>query len=82
MLQIQLPDSLLHEIEAAGVAGSGVDAFVHQAIREKLAAAKLTPDERRNRFFRLSDEMRAAMHEQGLTEEQLLSEFDARRHST
>ncbi len=77
MLQIQLPDSLLREIEAAGVTGSAVDGFVQQAVREKLAA-----DERRQVFFSLSDEMRSAMHEQGLTEEQLLAEFDARRHSS
>ncbi len=41
MLQIQLPDNLLAEIEAAGVTGSAVDAFVQQAVREKLAAAKM-----------------------------------------
>lgn len=82
MLQIQLPDNLLQEIEAAGVTGSAVDAFVQQAVREKLVATKLTPQERREQFFRLSDEMRAAMHEKGLTEEQILAEFDRRRHSS
>lgn len=82
MLQIELPDSLRQEIEAAGVTGSAIDAFVQQAVFEKLAAARLTASERRERFFRLSDEMRDAMRERGLTEEQLLIEFDARRHST
>lgn len=77
MLQIHLPDSLLAEIESAGVTGSAVDGFVQQAIREKLAA-----DERRKVFYRLSDKMRTAMHQQGLTEDQLLAEFDALRHSS
>ena len=40
MLNIQLPANLLAEIEAAGVSGNAVDAFVQQAILEKLAAAK------------------------------------------
>jgi hypothetical protein len=41
MLQIQLPDNLLAEIEAAGVTGSAMDSFVQQAVREKLAVAKV-----------------------------------------
>lgn len=77
MSHIQLPDTLIQQIEAAGLTGGAVDEFVQQAVREKLAA-----DERRKEFFRLSDRMRAAMIEQGLTEEQLLAEFDALRHST
>jgi hypothetical protein len=77
MCTIQLPDALVDQIAAAGVPRGAVDEFVAQAVREKLAA-----DERRKEFFRLSDEIRAAMHEQGLTEEQLLAEFDTRRHST
>ena len=77
MSQIQIPETLIQQIEAVGVTGGAVDEFVQQAVREKLAA-----DERRKEFFRLSAKMRAAMHEQGLTEEQLLAEFDALRHST
>lgn len=74
MLQIELPESLLQQIESTGIT---VPEFVQQAVREKLAA-----DERRKLFYRLSDEMRAAMHRQGLTEDQLLAEFDALRHSS
>ncbi|MCI0331925.1 MAG: hypothetical protein L0228_01710 [Planctomycetes bacterium] len=77
MSQIQIPDALLQQIEAAGVTGAAVDAFVQQAVREKLVA-----DQRRTKFFSISDEMRAAMNEQGLTEQQLLAEFDALRRST
>ncbi len=77
MLQIEIPENLLHQIESTGVTGSAVREFVQQAVREKLAA-----DERRKSFYRLSDEMRTAMHRQGLTEDQLLAEFDALRHSS
>jgi hypothetical protein len=76
MSQIQIPDTLIQQIEAAGVSGGAVDEFVRQAVREKLAA-----DERRKKFFRLSDEVRGAMQKQGLTEEQLLAEFDTLRHT-
>jgi len=77
MSHVEIPDVLLQQIEAAGLTGGAVDEFVQQAVREKLADA-----ERRKEFFRLSDQMRTAMHEQGLTEEEILAEFDALRHST
>ena len=77
MSHVELPDTLLQQIQASGLSGGAVDEFVQQAIREKLAG-----DERRKEFFRLSDEMRTAMQEQGLTEEGILAEFDALRHST
>jgi hypothetical protein len=51
MLNVQLPESLLQQIEAAGVTSSDVDAFVEQAVREKLAIANLSPAERRKKFF-------------------------------
>ncbi len=74
MSQIQLPDALLQQIEAAGVTGSAVDAFVQQAVREKRAA-----EERRNEFFRLSSKVREAMLAQGLTEDELLADFEKQR---
>jgi hypothetical protein len=37
MSQIQVPDSLIRQIEAAGLTGVAVDEFVQQAVREKLA---------------------------------------------
>lgn len=77
MCTIQLPDALVDQIAAAGVPRGAMDEFVAQAVREKLSA-----EERRKEFFCLSDETRAAMHERGLKEEQLLAEFDALRHST
>ena len=76
MSSIQLPNTLVDQIAAASVPTGSVDEFVEQAVREKLAA-----EERRKEFFRLSDQVRAAMEKKGLTEEQLLAEFDALRHS-
>ena len=77
MSSIQLPNTLVDQIAAAGVPIGSVAEFVEQAVREKLAA-----EERRKEFFRLSGQMRAAMEKKGLTEEQLLTEFDALRHSS
>ena len=79
MLHIELPDSLLQQIEAAGVTGSAVDEFVRQAVQEKLAIAKLSARERRQRFFELSNEIREAMLAQGLTEEEILADFEEQR---
>ena len=77
MSHVDLPESLLQQIQAAGLTGGAIDEFVQQAVREKLRA-----EERRKEFVRLSDQMREAMLEEGLTEEQLLAEFEALRHST
>ena len=37
MLHIELPDSLLQQLEATGLTGGAIDEFVQQAVREKLA---------------------------------------------
>jgi hypothetical protein len=76
MSTVEIPESLWRQIEGVGVAGRAVEEFVQQAIREKLAE-----EERKQEFFRLSDEMRAAMLRQGITEEQMIAEFDSLRHS-
>jgi hypothetical protein len=73
-LTIELPDNLLQQIEAAGVTRTAVDEFVHAAVREKLEM-----EERRTKFLRLSSEMREAMIAQGLTEEEILNDFEKHR---
>jgi uncharacterized protein YoaH (UPF0181 family) len=40
MSQIQLPDALIQQIQAAGVSGGAIAEFVQQAVREKLADQK------------------------------------------
>ena len=52
------------------------DEFVLQAVRDKL-----TFEDRKREFYRLSDLARAAMTKKGLTEADILAEFEARRHS-
>ena len=74
MLQIELPDNLLQQIESAGVTGSAVREFVQQAVQEKLHEA-----ERRKEFHRLTAKVREAMLAKGLTEEELLADFEAQR---
>ena len=74
MLQIELPDNLLQQIESAGVTGSAVREFVQQAVQEKLHEA-----ERRTEFHRLTAKVREAMLAKGLTEEELLADFEAQR---
>src|SRR5688500_4542912 len=77
MSQVFIPDILIHQIEAAGATGGAVAEFVQEAVREKLAA-----DERRREFFRLSSQVREAMLAQGLTEEELLADFEMHRRQT
>jgi len=75
MSQIQIPDTLLQQIEAAGLTGSAVDEFVQQAVCEKL-----NWEARREEFRRISSRVREAMHDKGLTEEEILADFDSFRH--
>lgn len=73
---IQIPDALLHQIEATGLTGGAVDEFVQQAVREKLSA-----EERRKEFHRLTAKIRDAMLAKGLTEDEVLADFEKHRRS-
>lgn len=74
MSEIRISDALLQQIQAAGVTGSGVDAFVEQAVREKLHE-----EVRRKEFHDLSSKVREAMLAKGLTEEEILADFENHR---
>ena len=74
MSQVQIPDALLREIEAAGVTGSAVDGFVQQAVREKLDW-----EARRQEFRRISSRARQAMLDRGLSEKDILADFECFR---
>jgi hypothetical protein len=74
MSQIQLPDALIQQIEAAGITGCAVDEFVQQAVREKLQE-----EERRKEFHRLTAKIREAMLAKGFTEEEILADFEKHR---
>jgi hypothetical protein len=75
MSQIHLSDALIQQIETtAGLTGSAVDEFVQQAVREKLDW-----EARRQEFRRITSRVRQAMHDQGLTEEDILADFESFR---
>jgi hypothetical protein len=77
MPQVEIPLDLFQQIQAAlPTSGGSPDQFVSQAVQEKL-----DKQDQREEFLRLSDKNREAMIKQGLTEEQVLADFDAWRHS-
>jgi hypothetical protein len=77
MPHVELSSDLFQQIELSVPTGGTVNAFVREAVERKLA-----DDRRRKEFVRFSDKMREAMHQKGLTEEQILAEFDSLRHSS
>ena len=75
MAVITISDELLQRVEQSWPSLSTTE-FVAEAVREKLAW-----QERRAEFFRLSDETRRQMDQQGICEAEILSDFDAFRES-
>jgi hypothetical protein len=76
MPQVEIPQDLFQQIEAALPMSTSPDQYVSQAVREKLAK-----EEHREEFMRLVAKNREAMVKQGLTEEEILADFDAWHHS-
>ncbi len=76
MTQVNIPDVLFQEVEKSLPNAVSPDDFVVMAVREKL-----TSEGRKKEFFKLSDQTRSALMEQGLTESDVLKEFEATRHS-
>ncbi len=74
MPQIQIPQSLFEKIESVVPATTSPEEFVLQAVEEKLSW-----EERRTEFYRLSDATRAAMTAKGLTEADILTDFETSR---
>lgn len=74
MANVVIPDALLSEIGQSIEPSDATTDFVVQAVREKLQAER-----RRQEFLRLSEETRAAMIRCGLTEQDLLRDFELRR---
>lgn len=77
MPQVQIPQALFDQIEAVVRATTSPQDFVVQAVREKLSW-----EARKGEFYRLSDETRAAMTAKGLTEADLLADFEATREAS
>jgi hypothetical protein len=76
MPQVNIPDDLFREIEDGGPQSVSPEQFVLDAVREKLAW-----QDRKGEFFRLSDKTRRAMLEKGISEEQMLEDFECYRAS-
>ena len=74
MAQITIADDLFERIERALPESASTDGFVGEAVREKLAV-----QERRAEFYRLSEETRRRMDEKGISESEILGDFEAFR---
>lgn len=74
MPQVDIPQELFQQIQAALPMSTSPDQFVSQAVREKLAK-----QEQREEFMRLSDITKQAMATRGITEEDLLADFERQR---
>lgn len=76
MATITLPDDLLEQVERALPKSVSPDEFVADAVRDKLAW-----QDRKQEFFRLSNGTRRRMEEQGISEAELLADFEAFRET-
>jgi hypothetical protein len=76
MPHVDIPESLFREIEKVLPGRTSAKEFVAQAIREKLSF-----EEGRREFYRLSDQTRSALQEKGLTETEILTDCDAFRRT-
>ncbi len=74
MPHVDIPQDLFLQIQQTLPASDSTDQFVSRAVREKLAS-----NDRREEFLRLSDLAKQAMLEHGLTEKELLEDFEKQR---
>jgi hypothetical protein len=74
MANITISDELLERVEQSLPKATSVAEFVADAVREKLAW-----QQRKAEFFRLSDETRRQMEMRGISEAEILGEFEAFR---
>jgi len=74
MPHIDIPQELFKKIEAALPVSGTADQFVQQAVVEKLAQK-----EHLEELLRLANENRQAMNQQGLSEEEILADFESWR---
>ena len=76
MPHIEIPSDLLQQIESVLPPSTSVDGFVREAVREKIAWT-----DRRKDFIHLSDQVRHAMEDRGLTEQEILDDFEQHRRN-
>jgi hypothetical protein len=76
MAEITIPDELLQQVENVLPESVSTETFIADAVREKLFWQK-----RKAEFYRLSDETRRGMDERGISEAEILSDFEAFRET-
>jgi hypothetical protein len=76
MPQVNIPDSLFREVEKVLPNAVSPDEFIVTAVQEKLSF-----EGQKNEFYKLSNRTRAAMTAKGLSEADVLAEFEAARRS-
>lgn len=76
MAKISIADELLKQIERALPELASTEQFVADAVREKLVC-----QDRKAEFLRLSDETRRRMEAKGITESEIVADFEASRES-
>mgnify|MGYP001288859248 CR=1 FL=1 len=74
MPHIDLPQDLFQQIDQLRTGSLSTTEFVAQAVREKLETQRRT-----EKLRRLADDNRRAMLEKGLSEEDILADFEAWR---
>jgi hypothetical protein len=76
MPQVTISDDLFRAVAESTSDTLTADQFVADAVREKLAWQA-----RKREFFRLSDATRQTMMERGVTEEEILDDFETFRNA-
>lgn len=76
MHAVVIPPDLLEKIEHTLSNGGSVDDFVRIAVEEKLDDTA-----RRSRLHHLTAKIHEAMLAKGLTEDEILADFDQHRHA-
>ena len=74
MVQIGIPEDVFEGIKKVAPDSVSPDAYVTEVLRAKLAS-----EERKKEFYQLSDENRAAMVREGVSEEEILKDFESFR---
>ena len=74
MAQISIADDLLEKVQHARPESVSAEQFVADAVREKLAW-----QDKKSEFLQLSDETRRMMDARGITEAEVLTDFEAFR---
>ena len=76
MGKINIEDELLQQVEQARPDSVSTEEFVADAVRKKLAWQA-----RKDEFYRLSDDTRRLLDEKGISESEVLADFEASRES-